>query len=65
MTYLQTNLETYMNRLTTLILAIIMTTTSASAMVNEHGKVLAVKKFELNTTAISDIPALLTPAATL
>ena len=28
-------------------------------MVNEHGKVLAVKKIELNTTAISDIPALL------
>ena len=36
-----------------------MTTTSASAMVNEHGKVLAVKKIELNTTAISDIPELL------
>ena len=36
-----------------------MTTTSASAMVNEHGKVLAVKKIELNTTALSDIPALL------
>ena len=28
-------------------------------MVNEHGKVLAVKKIELNTTALSDIPALL------
>ena len=30
-----------------------MTTTSASAMVNEHGKVLAVKKIELNTKALS------------
>ena len=31
-----------------------MITTSASAMVNEHGKVLAVKKIELSDTPLSD-----------
>lgn len=36
-----------------------MITTSASAMMNEHGKVLAVKKIDLNNTPISEIPALL------